>query len=165
MSKENSEKIKADVLAKFPNAVVSHHAEYGDQTIVLKRESLLEVCAFLKANPENPMNMLLDVCGVDYLGQTPRFEVVYHIYSVVTHARLRLIVKLEESDLKIASVRKVWEAANWFEREACEMYGIVFEGHGNLKKLLLWEAFEGNPLRKDYPMGKRQPIPEPLDIV
>ena len=120
---------------------------------------------FLKGNGETPFNLLLDVCGVDYMGQTPRFEVVYHLYSLSQKARLRVRVKLDEADLKIASVMDVWEAADWFEREAYDMYGVIFEGHPNLKRLMMWESFVGHPLRKDYPQDRRQPVPEPADII
>ena len=150
---------------KFSGAVLESGAPYGDETVVIDRARLFEVLAFLKTYPTTPFNLLLDICGVDYLGKEPRFEVVYHLYSLSQRARLRVKVKLSESDLTIPSVMGIWEAADWFEREAYDMYGIHFEGHPKLKRLMMWEEFQGYPLRKDYPMNKRQPIPEPAEIV
>ncbi len=150
---------------KFPGAILSAHCDFGDETIVVELSKLVDVMSFLKSNPETPFNILLDACGVDYLGETPRFEVVYHLYALSQKARLRVKVKVPDDNLTIPSVMPIWEAADWFEREAFDMFGIKFEGHPKLKRLLMWEEFEGHPLRKDYPIGKRQPIPEPADIV
>lgn len=149
----------------FGDAVTPHEGGYGEETVFVARDQIHAVMEFLKDNAEVPFNLLLDVCGVDYLGTTPRFEVVTHLYSLSKKARLRVRVKLDEADLKIASIMDVWEAADWFEREAYDMFGIVFEGHPNLKRLMMWADFEGHPLRKDYPIDRRQPVPEPADIV
>ncbi|MDO8519116.1 MAG: NADH-quinone oxidoreductase subunit C [Deltaproteobacteria bacterium] len=150
---------------KFLGAVLESSASYGDETVVIDRARLIQVMNFLKTFHETPFNLLLDVCGVDYLGKEPRFEVVYHLYSLSKKARLRVKVKLSESDLSVPSVMGIWEAADWFEREAYDMFGIRFEGHPKLKRLLMWEEFKGHPLRKDYPMNKRQPLPEPAEII
>ena len=99
------------------------------------------------------------------LAPKDRFEVVYHLYSMPTKKRIRIKVRLNESDASVPSVMKIWEAADWFEREAFDMLGIKFVGHPNLKRLLMWNEFQGYPLRKDYPIDKRQPIPEPAEIV
>jgi NADH-quinone oxidoreductase subunit C len=105
----------------------------------------------------------LDVCGVDYLkaGDKPRFEVVYHLYSVTNNHRLRLRVKVPEEDMTLPTATDLWKSADWHEREAFDMFGFRFEGHPNLKRILLFDGFEGHPLRKDYPMEKRQKIPVP----
>jgi NADH-quinone oxidoreductase subunit C len=149
----------------FPEVVRRHEGGYGEETVFVRKDQIHAVMEFLKGNTDTPFNLLLDLCGVDYLGTTPRFEVVYHLYSLPKKARLRVRVKLDEADLKIVSVTDVWEAADWFEREAFDMFGIFFEGHTNLKRLMMWEGFEGHPLRKDYPLNKRQAIPKPADIV
>jgi NADH/F420H2 dehydrogenase subunit C len=149
----------------YPNTVIKSHSEYGDETVFVDKKDIFEFLKFLKTNPKHPFDLMLDVCGVDYIGESPRFEVVYHLYSMKTKARIRIRVKLAEDDLTIPSAMSIWEACDWFEREAYEMFGIVFEGHPNLKRLLTWEAFEGYPLRKDYPIDKRQPIPEPIELV
>ncbi len=150
---------------KFPDAILSAAQDHGHDVVVVDRKKIFEVLQFLKNNSECPFEMLLDLCGVDYLGKDPRFEVVYHLYSLSKIKRLRLKVALPESDLTIPSAVTLWEAVNWFEREAFDMFGIHFEGHPNLKRLLMWEEFEGYPLRKDYPIDKRQAIPTLDDIV
>lgn len=144
----------------FPDAVISVHAERGDATAVIKRENLLEVARFLKDNPEFAINILMDLTVVDglWMEASPRFHVVYHFYSVTKNHRLRLKVPVTEADPSIASVSALWPVANWFEREAWDMFGIKFEGHPNLKRILMYEEFVGHPLRKDYPISKRQPL-------
>lgn len=139
--------------------------ERDHDEVFISREKLFDSLNFLKNNQDHPFNVLLDICGVDYMGQTPRFEVIYHLYSLGTPDRLRVRVKVDEKDLVVPSVIKIWETADWYEREAYDMFGIRFDGHPNLKRLLMWEEFEGYPLRKDYPIDKRQPIPEPSDLV
>jgi len=156
----------AEILKKeFPESFISEHHDYGDETVFIQKSNIVTVMRFLKYNARTSFEQLLDLCGVDYQGETPRFEVVYHLYSLSKKKRLRIRVKVDETDLKINTIIPVWEIADWFEREAWDMYGIYFEGHPNLKRLLTWEGFVGHPLRKDYPVNKRQPIPEPLDIV
>lgn len=153
-----SHKVVEAILDRFPDAVVSTHALHGDDTVVLRREYLLEVCRFLKDDPEMDFKMPVDVCGVDYLGRTPRFEVVYHLLSLTKRQRVRLKVQLEESDLEVPSVISVWKGVDWFEREAWDMYGIRFAGHPDLRRILMYEEFEGHPLRKDYPQRGYQPL-------
>ncbi len=138
--------------------VLSTHSFRGDRTAVLDRGSLGAACAFLRDDPENAFDMLVDVTAVDYLGRRPRFEVVYHLYSVEKNHRVRIKVPLEEDDVTIPSVVSVWSGANWLEREAWDLYGIKFDGHPALKRIYLYEEFEGHPLRKDYPKEKRQPL-------
>ena len=97
------------------------------------------------------------ITAVDYLGQKPRFEVVYNLLSTKTQARVRLRVKLEEGE-ELPSVTSVWRGADWFERYCFDMYGIRVGGHPNLRRLLMYAEFEGHPLRKDYPLRGRQPL-------
>jgi len=92
-----------------------------------------------------------------------RFEVVYHLYSSTHNHRLRVSIPLKAAEVSVASVVEVWDAANWFEREAWDMYGVNFEGHPDLRRLLMYEAFEGHPLRKDYRIDKRQPLIGPTN--
>ncbi|MBI2094308.1 MAG: NADH-quinone oxidoreductase subunit C [Candidatus Omnitrophica bacterium] len=92
-----------------------------------------------------------------------RFEVVYHFYSSEHNHRLRLKVPLNVADLSLASLTQLWASANWFEREVWDLFGITFNGHPNLRRILMYESFEGHPLRKDYPVRKRQPIIGPLN--
>ena len=144
----------------FPGSVISVHAERGDETAVVKRESLLEIARFLKENADFAMNILMDLTAVDglWMNASPRFEVVYHFYSLTKNHRLRLKVPVSENEPSVASLTGLWPIANWFEREAWDLFGIQFEGHPNLKRILMYEGFVGHPLRKDYPISKRQPL-------
>ncbi len=148
---------------QFGEGVLSAHENFGDETLVVQKEILLELLQFAKENENLKFDLLMDICGVDYLEQSPRFEVVYHLYSVSKKHRIRIKTKVSAEDCKVPSCVSLWKAADWFEREAYDMMGIHFEGHPNLKRVLLFEGFEGHPLRKDYPINKRQKIPEPLE--
>ena len=105
--------------------------------------------------------MLSDLCAVDYLGETPRFEVVYHLYSLDKNHRLRIKARVPEDDCEIDTLVEVWPTANWLEREVWDLYGIRFRGHPDPRRLLLYEEFEGHPLRKDYAKERRQPLAGP----
>lgn len=152
------------VLEKFGDAVLSHHAACGDETALVRPDRLVEICRFLKDDPGLSFEMLTDLTGVDYLGKKPasgRFEVVYHLYSLSKSHRIRLKVELPENDPKAPSIVHLWKSALWMEREAFDLYGIKFEGHPDLRRILLYPEFEGHPLRKDYPLEKRQPLIAP----
>ena len=184
------------VTDQFPDAVLSSHSFRGDQTVVLRRDFLLEIAGFLKEDQALQMNLLVDVTAVDYsaFGKSPapaffassgiavrpsplipdedpwpgppakaRFAVVYHFYSTDHKHRLRLVVPVEESEAELDSLTPLWSAADWLEREVWDMYGIRFSGHPNLKRILMYEEFEGYPLRKDYPVDKRQPLIGPVN--
>jgi NADH-quinone oxidoreductase subunit C len=94
---------------------------------------------------------------VDYLGEKERFEMVYHLFSLSHKLRLRFKTRLSEDDGKIDSLTSIFKNANWLEREAYDMFGVHFEGHPYLRRLFMYEGFEGHPLRKDYPLRKHQP--------
>lgn len=144
---------------RFPNEVIETHDYRGDETAVIKRDRIIEVLEWLKQSPDTAMDMLVDVTAVDYLGhKETRFEVVYHLLSLSHGWRFRIKVPITEEDPIVDSVISVYESADWAEREVWDMYGIKFDGHPNLKRLLLYEEFEGHPLRKDYPIRKRQPL-------
>jgi len=145
---------------RFPEAVAEIHAHRGDETAVIRHEHLLHVAAFIRDNPDYKMNVLIDLTAVDGLAMQwkPRFEVVYHFYSLEKNHRLRLKVRVDENDALVPSLVKLWPAANWFEREVWDMFGIRFSEHPNLKRILMYEEFSGHPLRKDYPYNKRQPL-------
>lgn len=145
---------------KFPEAILDLHNQFGDETVILAPASLLEIAKFLKEDPEFDMNMLMDMAGVDRLGlnETPRFEVVYNLYSLRKNHRLRVKVRVEEKNPAVPSLTGMWPIADWLEREVWDMFGIKFEGHPNLKRILMYEEFQGHPLRKDYPYNKRQPL-------
>ncbi len=143
---------------RFGDAILATHCFRGDATAIVKPEALLDVCRWLRDDGEAAFDLLLDVTAVDFLGRAPRFEVVYHLLSLSRNERLRLKVPLEESAPQVPSLVPVWKGANWLERETWDMYGIVFQGHPDLRRIYLYEEFEGHPLRKDYPKERRQPL-------
>jgi NADH-quinone oxidoreductase subunit C len=153
-----------DTLArKFAADIASTHSDFGDDTALVRRERIVEILTFLRDDPELLFDFAMDLTGVDYLGEEPRFEVVYHLYSLAKNHRVRVKVRLHEDDPVIDSAVSVWPGINWYEREAYDMYGIVFRGHPNLKRILMYEEFVGHPLRKDYPKAKRQPTIGPQE--
>ncbi len=150
--------------SQLGDRLLAAHAYRGDCTAQVEREGILEVCRIVREDAELAFDLLLDVTAVDYLGSTPRFEVVYHLYSVTRNHRLRLKVRVPEDDARIASVTSIWCGANWLERETYDMYGIQFEGHPDLRRIYLYEEFQGHPLRKDYPKERRQPLVRHVDV-
>lgn len=143
---------------QFGDRVLGHHAQHGDETVILAREGMLDVMGFLKDDARCAFNLMVDLSAVDHLPRTPRFEVVIHLKSIRLGHRLRVKVPVEESAPEVDSIHGLWTGADWYERECHEMYGIRFAGHPNLAPLLLYDGFEGHPLRKDYPKGRQQPL-------
>ena len=136
--------------ATHPDAIESAQTFAGDLTLVLRRESIRDVCATLKE--EHAYILPVDICGADYPDREEgRFDVVYHLYSFEANRRIRLRVATDE-ETAVPSVSSVWRFANWPEREAYDMYGIQFSDHPDLTRILLWEGFTGHPLRKDFPV-------------
>jgi len=143
--------------------VVETHAHRGDATVVVTRDALPRVLALCRDAPALAFDMLMDLTAVDYLKYPgredgPRFEVVYHLYSLVHNHRVRIKTRVDEDDAVVPSAVGLWPSANWFEREVWDMFGVRFSGHPNLVRLLLYEEFVGHPLRKDYPIERRQPL-------
>lgn len=155
----------AEVEAAFPGKVKESHAHHADETIIIDREDSLSIFTVLKDDPQFAFNFLVDLTAVDFLGQEPRFEVVYHLYSLRLNHRLRVKIRITEDDVSVPSVSSLWKSANWLEREAWDMFGITFSGHPDLRRILMYEEFRGHPLRKDYPVAKRQPLVEERDPV
>jgi NADH-quinone oxidoreductase subunit C len=170
--------VLARLIEARPDAVSATHARLGEATAVVARDAIGDVARFLRDDRELDFDMLSDLTAVDYLrrGSAPRqpgpsglaatdrdaawgrFEVVYHLYSTGQAHRLRVKARLSEDDCELDSVCEVWRAANWMEREVYDMYGIRFRRHPNLTRILLYDEFEGHPLRKDYPKTRRQPL-------
>jgi NADH-quinone oxidoreductase subunit C len=149
--------------ARFGAAVVDTHEHCGDATVVLGRDQLANALRYCHAEPSLAFDMLMDLTAVDYLKYPgredgPRFEVVYHLYSLLHNHRLRVKVRVEEDEAFVPSAVGVWPIANWMEREVWDMFGIRFDGHPDLRRLLMYEEFVGHPLRKDYPITRRQPL-------
>ncbi len=153
-------------MEKFGTEVTSNHAQHGDETVLVRRDKLVELMTFLRDDDITRFEMLTDLTGVDYLGKKePRFEVVYHLYSLSVNHRLRLRVEVDEASEEcwVPSVIDVWRSAYWMEREAWDLYGIRFKGHPDLRRVLMYEQFEGHPLRKDYETEHRQPLIPPRE--
>lgn len=148
---------------KFGTEILETIEERRENIAIVKKDRLHEILQFLRDDPELQFEFLMDLCGVDRLkgDEKPRFEVVYHLYSLTHNHRLRVRAKVPGEDAIVATAADLWKAADWFERECWEMFGITFTGHPHLKHLLLFDGFEGYPLRKDYPIEKRQKIPVP----
>ena len=149
------------LIEALPDAVLETHAHVGDATACVDPERVVEVARLLRDDSALEFEMLTDVTAVDYLGEEPRFEMVYHFYSVAGNHRLRIKARVPEEPAEIDSLVDVYASANWMEREVWDLYGIRFKGHPDLRRILLYEEFEGHPLRKDYPKEKRQPLVGP----
>jgi len=155
---------------RFPADSIQLREGLDQPTWIVRREILVDLARELTADPETGFDLLLDLCGVDYPDREERFEVVYHLASLRGGGRLRLKVPVPEDDPVLPSLIDVWKGADWFEREVYDMFGLHFEGHPNLRRILTHEAFQGHPLRKDYDPARRwiltedkmyRPQPEP----
>jgi len=128
----------------------------GEVTVTVPRESIVDVCWVMKT--KHGFDMLADLCGADRgPEEDPRFEVNYHLFSTKHHNRIRLKVLLSEDDPKVTTVTTVWKTANWHERETYDLFGVIFEGHPDLRRILLPSDFDGHALRKDYPLRGYEP--------
>jgi NADH-quinone oxidoreductase subunit C len=128
----------------------------GELTITVPRESIADVCLELRS--AHGFDLLADVCGADRgPEEEPRFEVNYHLFSTKHYKRLRLKVLLSEDDPTVSTVTTVWKTANWHERETYDLFGVRFEGHPDLRRILLPSDFDGHALRKDYPLRGYEP--------
>ena len=152
------------VKSKYPKIIIDSHNFRGEQTVVVKKESVLELFKFLRDDPSLDFKFLMELTAVDYLNRKDnRLEVVYHFYSLKHNHSFRVKVPVSEDDCTIDSVSSLWKTANWYEREVWDLYGIKFNGHPDMRRILLYEEFKGHPLRKDYPINKRQPLIGPLN--
>lgn len=151
----------------FPGAVLEAHAQHGDETIVVDPASWHETASWLRSAAPASMDMLTDLTAVDYPDRDPRFEIVAHFYSLTRGHRLRMKARVGARDgtgARIRSLADLWGSANWLEREAWDMFGVVFDGHPDLRRILLYPEFEGHPLRKDYDAQRIQPLIEYRDV-
>ena len=152
--------------SRFPNLVLEAFENHGDRGVLIKKEGVKNIATALKNDPAFGFNMLMDLTAVDYLHWEEkefRFEVIYNLFSLPRNERLFIKALVKETEPEIDSVASVWPAANWYEREVWDMFGIHFKGHPNLKRILMYEEFSGHPLRKDYPYNKRQPLIGPVN--
>ena len=137
--------------AQLPGAVQSKTIAHNELTLHVKREEIVAVMKFLRDDPRCLFEILIDICGVDWPARTNRFDVVYHLLSPRLNQRIRVKLETDETT-PIASVVDIFSAANWFEREAYDMFGILFSGHPDLRRLLTDYGFQGFPMRKDFPL-------------
>ncbi|MFI5300229.1 MAG: NADH-quinone oxidoreductase subunit C [Polyangiales bacterium] len=152
------EKLKS----QFGAAIVETGTSHGDEFAVVEPSKWHDVAKFLRDDAACDMSLFIDVTAVDYPTRTPRFEVVMHLCSLHKGHRIRVKARIDEGSKgeppAIRSVADVWAGANWMEREAWDMFGVKFEGHPDLRRILLYEEFEGHPLRKDYQAQHTQPL-------
>ncbi|MDA1217113.1 MAG: NADH-quinone oxidoreductase subunit C [Chloroflexi bacterium] len=138
---------------RFPHGVLGKAEFRGDITLQIDSASLVAVCRYLRDEPALGYNVLVDIGAVDYSPQEPRFALFYIVYALVQNTRLRLKVLLPGAEPVAPSISGIWPSANWPEREAFDMMGIGFEGHPDLRRILMPADWEGHPHRKDYPLG------------
>jgi NADH-quinone oxidoreductase subunit C len=151
--------------AKFTGGeILESGTAHGDEWARIRRDAWLAVATFLRDDPATKMQMFIDLTCVDRLGMrggnpdAPRFDVVVHLYSVAHKHRVRLYCGVNEDDAWVDTLVGVWAGADWYEREAYDLYGVRFKGHPDLRRILMYPEFVGHPLRKDYPKEKRQPL-------
>jgi len=158
----NNQLVAEKLKSRYPEIPFEINEFRGELTVVVPKESIVEVCRFCKEDPDLSFDLLADLCGIDMYTSTKRFGVIYNLYSLKNAFRIRVKTFTEENDPKVPTVTKVWSTANWHEREAYDMYGILFEGHPDLRRIYMPEDFEYHPLRKDYPlMGIPGALPLP----
>ena len=147
-------------------ALQRDHAEWvsevftalGETTVVVPREHVVDACQFLKSTPGYEFNFLADLCGFDRgPEEEPRFEVNYHLFSTTKYHRLRVKVLLNEEDTHVPTVTGIWRTANWHERETYDLFGVVFDDHPDLRRILLPDDWQGYALRKDFPLRGYEP--------
>jgi len=139
------------ISAKLADAVLSVESSFGELTLNVAADSIVDVARFLRDDSQCQFSCIIDICGVDYPQRVDRFDVVYHFLSPTQNLRIRVKLKTDE-DTAVASICEVYPGADWFEREAYDMYGILFVNHPDLRRLLTDYGFEGFPLRKDFPL-------------
>jgi NADH-quinone oxidoreductase subunit C len=140
----------AHIARALGSAIVSQQVAFGELTLTAERDAIVAVATFLRDDPRCRFVSFVDVCGADYPARDERFEVVYHFMSPYLNQRIR--VKVAADDVTpVPSITGVFKGAEWFEREAYDLYGILFSGHGDLRRILTDYGFDGHPLRKDFP--------------
>lgn len=157
-----SKKLIDLVTKKFPDAIIGSHSRLGNDTVIVDAKLSHEILLFLRDDDAAKMNFCRDITAVDYLNRVPRFEVVYVLYSLEKKHQLLVRVQLSEKEPTIDSIFDIWDCAAWMEREVYDMYGVIFANHPDLRRVLLYEEFEGHPLRKDYHTQCSQPRTELL---
>jgi NADH-quinone oxidoreductase subunit C len=171
---EDLEDFGRKIEAALPGAVRAHSIAFGELTLEIERAEILRILNYLRDDPESRFTMLIDITGVDWPQRETRFDVVYHLLSLVRNRRIRLRVATDENT-PVPSAAAIYPAANWFERETFDMYGITFADHPDLRRLLTDYGFSGYPLRKDFPLTgfvelrydeeQKRVVYQPVDLV
>jgi NADH-quinone oxidoreductase subunit C len=151
-SLEALETLAQDLVTKAMGAIDGYSVAFGEVTLNARADRIVEVLTLLRDQKETQFQQLVDLCGVDYPERAQRFDVVYHLLSLTRNHRIRVKVRTDE-DTAVPSVTGVYPCADWYEREAFDMYGIFFSGHPDLRRILTDYGFHGHPLRKDFPMS------------
>jgi NADH-quinone oxidoreductase subunit C len=146
------EDLGAHIRASMTNAVTGHGVSVSELTLDVRADDIATVIKFLRDDPRCKFTTLVDICGSDYPQRAKRFDVVYHLLSMQLNHRIRIKIQTDENT-PVASIVGIYPCADWFEREAFDMYGILFAGHPDLRRILTDYGFEGFPLRKDFPMS------------
>jgi NADH-quinone oxidoreductase subunit C len=149
--KQSLSDLAAHISAALGGDIVATDIRHGELMAEVRREAIVRACTFLRDDPKCLFKMLSDICGVDYPDRKLRFDVVYNLSSLKLNQRIRLKVQTDE-ETPVPSVTGVWPAADWFEREAWDLFGVYFSDHPDLRRLLTDYGFEGHPLRKDFPL-------------
>lgn len=150
-SDERLAALENDVRTLLGSAVLEARIAFGELSVTVERAQISHCLKQLRDDAATPFQSLMDISGADYPDRPERFDVVYHLLSLTQNIRLRLRVMTDE-DTPVPSVTEVYPSANWLEREAWDMYGIVFDGHPDLRRILTDYGFQGHPLRKDFPL-------------
>ena len=150
-TQDELEALGAAVVANSAGALRDYCVAFGEVTVTAPAARIIEALTGLRDNPQFEFHQLIDLCGADYPQRPLRFDVVYHLLSMTKNRRIRIKIETDE-DTAVPSVVGVFPVADWFEREAFDMYGIFFEGHPDLRRILTDYGFHGHPMRKDFPM-------------
>jgi NADH-quinone oxidoreductase subunit C len=176
--------VSARAQEKFGDVITAAIETHGELTLEVAKDKIVDLCTFLRDDADCKFDILIDLCGVDYLSwrkeaqgekrEGPRFAVVYHLLSIQHNSRVRVRTFTDDDMPIINSVVTVWNSANWYEREAFDLFGIIFDGHPDLRRLLTDYGFIGHPFRKDFPISgnvemryderKRRVVYEPVSI-
>jgi NADH-quinone oxidoreductase subunit C len=170
---EALEELKEHIADQLGHQVLDSRLAYGELTVTVSADAILQILKFLRDDASCRFAVLIDICGVDYPERDRRFDVVYHLLSPTQNFRIR--VKAEtDADTPVPSVCEIYPCANWFEREAFDLYGILFSGHPDLRRILTDYGFNGHPLRKDFPLtgfvevryddGQKRVVYEPVRL-
>ncbi len=171
---ETMTELGAHISAALSDDVRSVDVAHGELTLTIHRDRVVKVLRFLRDDALCRFTTLIDICGVDWPSRTDRFDVVYHLLSMHLNQRIRVVLSTDE-DTPVASAVELFPAANWFEREAFDMYGILFDHHPDLRRILTDYGFHGHPLRKDFPLSgfnqvvydeeQKRVVYEPVELV